>query len=247
MKPIKVCFTCDKRLSKNAAGSYCNSHRDRSGINNPFYGKKHKPISEETRLKQSESSKKKWQDPTYRQKVIAGTSKPRHANFKKEQSERILQWYQDNPEQRALRGQHMANTWRLGKITAQSQSSHNSSNIEKEFVTRLRDGGLELSKITIHNNGSWYFPDALLSGRDKILIEFLGDYWHANPREYSASDIVHHSLTAADIWLHDSIRCAVLEKAGYTVYEIWESDYTCNKNQTVDFLVNLFDWDACSF
>jgi len=36
------CLVCHKELGLNNKSGYCNKHRDRTGINNAFYGKKHK-------------------------------------------------------------------------------------------------------------------------------------------------------------------------------------------------------------
>ena len=68
---IKRCLVCGKVLLKNNKSGYCNSHRNRTGENNPFYGKHH---SDKTKKELQESSRKgtikNWQNEEYRKKVI---------------------------------------------------------------------------------------------------------------------------------------------------------------------------------
>lgn len=61
----------------------------------------------------------------------------------------------------------------------------------------------------------------------KIAVEINGDYVHANPKYYSADDIIRlpgSSYTAAEKWDNDEQRRIKLEQMGYTVFVIWESD-----------------------
>jgi very-short-patch-repair endonuclease len=61
----------------------------------------------------------------------------------------------------------------------------------------------------------------------KIIIEINGDYIHANPKYYSANDIIvliGNSYTAEMKWEKDRKRQTKLESLGYTVFVIWESD-----------------------
>jgi len=56
------------------------------------------------------------------------------------------------------------------------------------------------------------------------LIEFYGDYWHANPKIYKPDDIIHHKFKAKDIWENDKQRIKILEELGYFVHIVWQSD-----------------------
>lgn len=61
----------------------------------------------------------------------------------------------------------------------------------------------------------------------KIIVEIHGDYVHANPKRFSADDIIRlygQSYTAAEKWEMDAIRTQRLEAAGYNVIVVWESD-----------------------
>ena len=59
----------------------------------------------------------------------------------------------------------------------------------------------------------------------KKIIEFYGDYWHANPKKYAAADIIK-TKRASEIWEHDANRRNLLIEAGYSVLIIWGHEYT---------------------
>lgn len=76
-----------------------------------------------------------------------------------------------------------------------------------------------------------------------IIIEFYGDFWHANPFKYKENDIVKHpnyNRFAKEIWNEDKQKVDWLKQKGYNVLIIWESNYIENKqkiiNQCVDFI-----------
>lgn len=77
----------------------------------------------------------------------------------------------------------------------------------------------------------------------KKVIEFHGDFWHANPKYFEASEIVnpHTQDTASIIWKNNERKNAKAEKNGYKVLVIWEDDYKMNKVATeqkcIDFLI----------
>lgn len=76
---------------------------------------------------------------------------------------------------------------------------------------------------------SKYFADILLINRKKI-IEYNGDYWHCNPNKY-APDYFNKKTGkyAKDVWKADTERRNNLQKMGYSILCIWESDFLKNK------------------
>ena len=218
------CKKCGKPVSKNNKSGFCKKCYDWSGVNNPFFGKKHSQkainiIKEKAAL----ASTEKWKDPEYRERVIRGVSKPRKKEFGEQQSERVKQWYIDNPKQRNIRAGSMRRSWEDGKI---QPSVHSVSESKKEIKIReeiskaLPDSKVE--KKTVRIDRKWYRPDVLID--DWIVVEFFGDYWHANPKKYSKDDIVHHGLKASEIWEKDRLRLEELEKR-YSVLVVWEKRY----------------------
>ena len=235
---FEKCLKCGKKVSKNCHLGYCNKCRDRSGKKNPFYGKKHDiEMIEKTKKKLSIISKNKWKDKKYREKVIKGTSKPRQEKFKKEQSIRITKWYQDNPKQGLIRSKKMKESWENGKIKP-NINSINESKMEREIRNKIIEllPNRNVRKSTIRINKKWYYPDIRID--KKIIIEFFGDYWHANPQKYKENDIIHHKLTAKQIWDNDKKRIKTLEDNGFKIFIIWENIYILNKKRTLTKLIN---------
>ena len=66
------------------------------------------------------------------------------------------------------------------------------------------------------------------------LIEFNGDYWHCNPKQYK-EDFYNKSklLTAKEIWENDKLKIQCAQKNGYDVLVIWESEYNENPHNTL--------------
>ena len=106
------CPVCGVPVSDGSKTGYCARHVPRTGANNPFYGKHHKPLTEEQRKYFADKSREKWQDPEYRAKVIGNaTGKKRTDEFKETQRANAIKQMQD-PEQRKVRSASMKNTWK---------------------------------------------------------------------------------------------------------------------------------------
>lgn len=243
------CQKCGILLSEGNKSGFCTRHRDRSGKNNPFFGKSHsKETLQKSREKIALSSKRLWQDPEYRKKVIKAMSKLRSDKFKKEQSERVKKWYKENRKQREIRSVSMKNSWSEGKIVSNNNRSINRSKGETKLALILKEiisDKVEVGKtLCIGNN--WYFPDIYIK-KDNRIIEFYGDYWHANPKIYRQDEIVYYGRKAKDIWEHDKDRLATFSFGGYLVDIIWESDFKENMNYIINKFDQLYNWESCSF
>ena len=67
------------------------------------------------------------------------------------------------------------------------------------------------------------------------LIEFNGDYWHANPNMYDENFFNKVSgLTARKIWKKDKTKYEYAIKHGYKVLVIWESEYNEDFDKTLN-------------
>lgn len=86
-----------------------------------------------------------------------------------------------------------------------------------------------------------YFADIFIPDNN-IVIEFMGNYWHCNPLMYK-EDYWHKKKCqyARDVWESDKIRKETLEKLGYVVYYVWESDYTRDKETVIRTLKEKID------
>lgn len=229
----RFCEKCGTKLSKNCKGDFCNHCRDRSGKNNPFYGKRHssdtiRKIKEKTR----KNSKELWEKEEYREKVIKGVSKPRSEEGKKNISRAVKKWYEENPVEIEKRRKRMMLSWENGEIIP-NEHSVNRSKSELEFFQMLSEewAGF-LNKDTIHIGKHWFLPDALVDFY-KVVVEFYGDFWHANPEIYLPNEIVRDKISAKEIWEKDNERICKLIGGGYDVIVVWESDFKKNKAGTI--------------
>lgn len=72
--------------------------------------------------------------------------------------------------------------------------------------------------------------DILIESK-KIVIEIYGDNWHANPKIYKSTDMIHKwggLISAEEIRKFDRIRRKHIESCGYDVIELWQSDIERN-------------------
>ena len=85
------------------------------------------------------------------------------------------------------------------------------------------------------NRKFYLFDFAVNSNKTKKVIEFHGDYIHANPKKYF-SDWFHplKKITAKEIWDADKLKQTEVENCGFQYMIIWESEFKANKNDTIN-------------
>lgn len=99
-----------------------------------------------------------------------------------------------------------------------------SSKIELDFFQRL-DENWQRQKILKGEDGAVFIFD-FYNEKEKILIEFQGDYWHCNPNKY-VSDFYHptKNMYAYEVWEYDLKKKQLAEKQGWVIEYVWESNY----------------------
>lgn len=115
------------------------------------------------------------------------------------------------------------------------------SQIELDFIKEIESiiGKLEYTNLSkpygkwSHDKNGYYVFD--IKHKDAI-IEFNGDYWHANPKSYLADDIIRNKF-ASDIWKNDAHKLDFARSFGFRVMVVWESDYKINKQKTINEVV----------
>ena len=247
----KLCYCqfCNRKISRRNKKRICTHCLDRSGVKNPFYGKLHsKETIEKSKIKIQQKLKNKWKEKEYREKVIKAISKPRYENFGTEQSERIKQWYIDNPEQRIIRRNKMKESWQLGKIVVKN-SKYNESKLEKMLFNDVKQICSDtVIKKMIYINNKQIIPDILIPEL-KIIIEFFGDYWHANPLYYDKDTTFKRGkkiINVQQIWDRDKKRQQLLEYEGFSVIIVWQFDYINFKNEILNNIDTQINWECCS-
>lgn len=117
------------------------------------------------------------------------------------------------------------------------------SKAEDEIYERLISIGLEPKQqfgIRRSNDVRWYYYDIVCGNK---IIEYNGDYWHANPRKYDKDHIMKYPgdkcIRAEEVWKKDTDKIALAESEGYEVLVIWESDFNKNKNGIIEKCLNF--------
>ena len=98
------------------------------------------------------------------------------------------------------------------------------SKISQEWLTQLNIPDLKREhRITVE--GKLFFVDGY-DPATQTVYEFYGDYWHGNPKVFDSS-LVNKSLdkTFGELYNFTMIREDLLQKIGYRLITIWESDY----------------------
>lgn len=77
---------------------------------------------------------------------------------------------------------------------------------------------------------------------DNILLEVNGDYWHANPINYSPTDILNfprYSIKAEEIWNRDLLKKQIGEENGFKIITLWETELNkMNDNEILQYIKN---------
>lgn len=101
------------------------------------------------------------------------------------------------------------------------------SQAEQDIAEWLRSHGIEF-KPQYHIPGVSFRYDFYIPGAN-LLIEYQGDYWHANPRRYKPGTLLNFwsrtGVKVDDIWQRDAEKKLQAEAAGFQIIHIWEMDF----------------------
>lgn len=111
------------------------------------------------------------------------------------------------------------------------------SSAEIQFISMLETSlgePLEFSGLTkqfgkMHSSGYMFFDVK----HNDVIIEFNGDYWHANPKKYTENEFIR-GVPVIEIWERDRIKREVAESSGYRFITVWESEFTQDKLGTIE-------------
>ena len=97
--------------------------------------------------------------------------------------------------------------------------------------------------IYCHSIDRYCFLDFYDLTRNKI-IEFNGNYWHANPLLFESDSIINFPnktyQKACDIWKSDQVRLnAIKEEMNCEILVIWESDFNKNKEKSINDCISF--------
>ena len=171
-----------------------------------------------------------------------GKEKWKHISFLKLHSyESYLEQFSGNVELATKKYQE----WCIIKAKSSTSST---SKVSQDLFNKIRDS-LNLKEHIIFyqiHNQEWCLLDntrvVYLDFFDKTtgrVIEFNGDFWHANPKIYTAESKINipgsNSKIAKDIWEFDKTRLEFVRKFPYItdILIIWEQEYREDENKTI--------------
>jgi very-short-patch-repair endonuclease len=191
-----------------------------SGKNNPFFGKKH---TSEVKKKISKSRKGKgcgannsMNNPIHRQKIS-----------------QILKQKYKNGELESLK-EIQKKTMIQSRIDGKLKNAP-ISKLEIEIQNKLREKNIDFEpQFKINSKPFDFFIKEY-----NLLVEFNGDYFHANPTKYDANYLnKKKKMFAWELWKIDEIKKQEAIDNGYNFLTIWESDYKKNKNDSINKIIN---------
>jgi hypothetical protein len=114
------------------------------------------------------------------------------------------------------------------------------SNAEKELIKTLSEifDNVESSYSIFYNNGlKYYVYDIRL---DNKIIEYNGDFYHANPNLYDESFMNPKTKKSArEIWAKEAHKEKIANDNGFSILRIWENEYKSNKQECVNRCVEF--------
>lgn len=100
------------------------------------------------------------------------------------------------------------------------------------------------NEYALQDRGRFYMYD-FVDLDSKRIIEFNGDFWHANPKKYNKTDYINVSkkgrLLVEDIWKQDEEKLNFARQNGFEILVVWESDYYDNKESIINKCVNFLN------
>lgn len=104
--------------------------------------------------------------------------------------------------------------------------------LENYLNIKIKRTLLDKEKWTLYNNehqinGTFYRVDGYIEEK-KIVIEFLGDYWHGNPKRFISSHInfsTKEKKTFGELYKSTMERLTKIKNMGYIIFYTWESDF----------------------
>jgi hypothetical protein len=110
---------------------------------------------------------------------------------------------------------------------------HYMSKGEIEFMDKL---GIPLAHRQFPIDSLRYIVDGFDVSTNTVY-EFLGDYWHGNPKKFKSSHIITHTgKTCGQAYKYTFKRFYDIKKLGYDIKYIWESDWNKWKENPDDLL-----------
>jgi len=105
---------------------------------------------------------------------------------------------------------------------------NNISLMEIEFLNYLK------IPPSIENRQKYIKPYKIDGVKGKKIFEFLGDYWHGNPKIFLPHKLnLSNGIPFEDLYTNTMKKFVELKAKGYDIYYIWENDWNQWKRKTI--------------
>lgn len=236
------CKWCGK--DANFTGTFTNGYRSfcyNSDCNVNYHNKyenRHKVAGKsnsDTMKKQPEKYSNKieyWLSQGYDEVTAKKKLSDRQRTFTKEKlilkygKEEGLRRWVDRQErwQNTLKSKPKSEIMRINKLKAYSSGCI--SKTEKELCKILK----AKSSLVIDSSIGYVYD--IYKGNK--IIEYNGDYWHCNPKEYPPTYYNKKiRMTASEKWMKDSEKIQYALNNGYDVKIVWEKDYNKDREKVI--------------
>lgn len=182
----------------------------------------------------------------------------------KQKTEKTKDGWSDEKKQGII--DRMVETKNNWSVKERAQNSNKISNKLKEFWGNLSEEEFGERIKKLHNNfisqlemrirksltnlNISFTPQFTLKNKSydiklddiNILIEVNGDFWHANPRIYKASDVLSFpkkEVIAESLWKKDEKKCGIAQKNGFKLLTFWEMDI--NKMSDIELELHIVE------
>jgi G:T-mismatch repair DNA endonuclease (very short patch repair protein) len=116
----------------------------------------------------------------------------------------------------------------FGNILGDSKFQNNIAKILRDNNIEYREEVSEFGRFNKVLNKHYSPRVDFILDSNKIIIECLGDYWHANPSKFKNDDKIflrREFVDASKVWANDKIRNNHITSFGYKIICIWENDF----------------------
>lgn len=128
------------------------------------------------------------------------------------------------------RKEHFAKVFKNSKIGYISKGQQELYEQCLEFGEFILDGIISNMKVDI------------ISFDKKIAIEYNGDYYHCNPKSWNEEDFNDSiKMSAGEKWTSDRNRRFALQRLGFRVIVIWESDWKIDKLKCLGKIKQIYN------
>lgn len=141
---------------------------------------------------------------------------------------------------------HKKNLYFLNKKIGSSKIAENLFDIIYKKLINYKENIFYIKEnreyfLNDKENKKFYLYDfTFIKDNIKFIIEFNGDFWHANPDIYN-ENFFHtvKRMSAKEMWQDDKKKIDFAKKKDFNVLIIWEKDYRNNKEKTIEIVDNF--------